>query len=416
MTDGDLSGRRIVMVTHDYAPDLMGIAPYSTETAEWLAAQGAEVDVLTMPPHYPNWAVPAGFPRGYASEERNGVRVRRLPTYIPGNPSLLRRLAFEGSWTAAATPLRMSRALRDADVVIGVCPGIFAARFARSIAGRRRPLIQIVQDLVGQAAKQSGMAGASRAAGALARMEARSLIAADAVTVPGHGFVEPLRALGVDGERIHVVANWSRVPMTDEAEPARDERRFVVMHAGNMGLKQGLDELAPIIADLETTRPEVQFEFVGGGSQAGALREAIAGLTNARFNSHVPEDELAAALRSADALLVHERSSVKDMSLPSKLTTYFAMGRPVIAVTRSDGTTAGEIRRAGAGLIVTPGDTAGFMAAVEQLRSDADLVSRLSRNGREYSRQHLDRKVSLSAITQLVVDALDRHHDVVSAK
>ncbi len=31
------------MVTHDYAPDLMGIAPYSTETAEWLAAKGAEV-------------------------------------------------------------------------------------------------------------------------------------------------------------------------------------------------------------------------------------------------------------------------------------------------------------------------------------------------------------------------------------
>ena len=53
------------------------------------------------------------------------------------------------------------------------------------------------------------------------------------------------------------------------------------------------------------------------------------------------------------------------MSLPSKLTTYFAMGRPVIAVTRSDGTTAAEIRRADAGLIVEPGDSAGFMAAVE---------------------------------------------------
>jgi glycosyltransferase involved in cell wall biosynthesis len=416
MTDGDLRGRRIVMVTHDYAPDLMGIAPYSTETAEWLAAQGAEVDVLTMPPHYPDWKVPAGFGRGYVTEERNGVTVRRLPTYVPGNPSLLRRLAFEGSWTAAATPLRMTRALRDADVVIGVNPGIFAARFARSIAGRRRPLIQIVQDLVGQAALQSGMAGASRAAGALARMEARSLNAAYAVTVPGHGFIEPLRALGVDAERIHVVANWSRVPTNDEAEPARDGRQFVVMHAGNMGLKQGLDELAPIVADLETSMPDVQFEFVGGGSQAGALSEAIAERSNARLRPHVPEDELAATLQSADALLVHERSTVKDMSLPSKLTTYFAMGRPVIAVTRSDGTTAAEVRRADAGLIVEPGDSAGFRAAVELLRNDADLVKRLSHNGREYSRQHLDREVSLSAITQLVVDALDRHEDDVAAR
>ena len=416
MTEGVLSGRRIVMVTHDYAPDLMGIAPYSTESAEWLAAQGAEINVLTMPPHYPDWKVPAGFPRGYANEERNGVHVRRLPTYVPSNPSLLRRLAFEGSWTAAATPLMMSRAVRDADVVIGVCPGIFAARFARIIAGRRRPLIQIVQDLVGQAAQQSGMAGASWAAGALARMEARSLKAAYAVTVPGHGFIEPLRALGVDADRIHVVANWSRVPMTDESEPARDRRRFVVMHAGNLGVKQGLDELVRIVADLETSMPELQFEFVGGGSQAGTLSEAIANRANARIRPHVPEEELAATLRSADALLVHERSTVKDMSLPSKLTTYFAMGRPVIAVTRSDGTTAAEIRRADAGVIVEPGDSAGFMAAVENLQSDADLVSRLSRNGREHSRQHLDREVSLSAITQLVVNAVDRHRAGVAAR
>ncbi len=84
------------------------------------------------------------------------------------------------------------------------------------------------------------------------------------------------------------------------------------------------------------------------------------------------------------------------MSLPSKLTTYFAMGRPVIAVTRADGTTAGEVRRADAGLIVEPGDAAGFMAAVERLRDNPELVERLSRNGREYSRQQLDREVSLS--------------------
>jgi glycosyltransferase involved in cell wall biosynthesis len=114
--------------------------------------------------------------------------------------------------------------------------------------------------------------------------------------------------------------------------------------------------------------------------------------------------------------LVHERSTVKDMSLPSKLTTYFAMGRPVIAVTRSDGTTAAEVRRADAGLIVEPGDPAGFRAAVKLLRDDADLVTRLSRNGREYSRQHLDREVSLSAITQLVADAADRHQDGVAAR
>ena len=268
MADGVLHGVRILMVTHDYAPDLMGIAPYATETAEWLAAQGAEIDVLTMPPHYPDWKVPAGSPRGYTSENRNGVNVRRLPTYVPRNPSLLRRLAFEGSWTAAATPLRIQRIGTESRRRHRRLPGNLCSPLCAQHLREPPPtdpdrpgLGRAGSTAVWNGRRISGCRRARADGGTLSERRLRR-------DGPGHGFIEPLVRLGVDPDRIRVVANWSRLPVTGESEPSRDVSKFVVMHAGNMGLKQGLDELAPIVSDLETSMPAVQFEFLGGGSQA----------------------------------------------------------------------------------------------------------------------------------------------------
>ena len=54
-------------------------------------------------------------------------------------------------------------------------------------------------------------------------------------------------------------------------------------------------------------------------------------------------------LAAADVLAVTQRASVLDMSVPSKLTSYFAAGRPVVASVAAEGGTAQEVRRSGAG-------------------------------------------------------------------
>jgi hypothetical protein len=60
-------------------------------------------------------------------------------------------------------------------------------------------------------------------------------------------------------------------------------------------------------------------------------------------------------MQAPDVLLVNQRESVADMSLPSKLTSYFAAGRPVVAACSPESETAREIREAGAGYVVGPG-------------------------------------------------------------
>src|SRR5262249_44079861 len=90
---------RILLCGINYAPDLIGTAKYKTELGEALSARGHEVHVVTAPPYYPAWKVPADYHSWrYDTRRSAGVRVKRVPIYIPGNPSGARRMLHHASF------------------------------------------------------------------------------------------------------------------------------------------------------------------------------------------------------------------------------------------------------------------------------------------------------------------------------
>jgi colanic acid biosynthesis glycosyl transferase WcaI len=406
-----VAGLRVLVIGHDYAPDVIGIAPYTTETCEWLAKCGADVTVLTMPPHYPQWRVPVGVSRGYSSERLRDVRVIRVPTYVPADPTLLRRLAFEGSWALAAMPSVARQEVSRADVIVGVHPGLFASSAAAGLSALLRiPCVQIVQDLVGQAAEQSSMGGAARVGGPLRRMESWALRSAESVIVPTPAFLPSLSGLGVSAERIHVVPNWTRVVVARRNRAVHRRRlgwsdHHVVLHAGNIGLKQALELFVPTIRASAAALPDVRFVFVGGGSRSEVLRREVVGLQNVEMRPTASEEEFESILVAADSLLLHERDTVRDMCLPSKLTTYFAAGRAVVAVTSPNSATAAEVNRSGGGVVVPPGRPEDFVAAVRELRTQEGYADRLAAAGLRHSRENLSREKALTQIEHWVASA-----------
>ena len=66
----------------------------------------------------------------------------------------------------------------------------------------------------------------------------------------------------------------------------------------------------------------------------------------------VGDVEFPSALGAADVLLVNERPGVARMSVPSKLTSYFRAGKPILAATDATGFTASELAASGAGVCV----------------------------------------------------------------
>ncbi|MGQ0464253.1 MAG: WcaI family glycosyltransferase [Sporichthyaceae bacterium] len=396
----------VLIVGINYAPELTSVAPYTTGLAEHLVSIGCSVEVLTGLPCYPEWRVPEGYRRGLRfPEQRNGVAVRRLRHYVPAQQDALRRGAYEFSFlghAAACTPVARP------DVVIGVTPALGGAVAAALLARRYGArLVLVVQDLVGSAATQSGIAGGNAVAGAAGRLESFALRRANAVAVVAEAFRPQVEAYGVAPERIAVVPNWSHVPSSAadraavRASMGWGPELTVALHSGNMGQKQDLGNIVEA-ARLTRDRSDLLWVLMGDGSQRAALQELGAGLPNLRFLPLCPAETFPDVLAAADVLLLNERASVVDMSLPSKLTSYFTSGRPVAACVVPDGASARELARAGAPTPAPPGEPAALVSLVDRLCADPEAGARYGLAAQSWARERLTATTSLRAMERLV--------------
>jgi glycosyltransferase involved in cell wall biosynthesis len=152
----------------------------------------------------------------------------------------------------------------------------------------------------------------------------------------------------------------------------------------------------------------VVFVLMGEGSQRQALETMARGVERLRFLPLQHEDELANVLNAADVLLISERSTVIDMSLPSKLTSYFAAGRPVVAAVPPDGSTAREVLRSGGGLVVPIGDPDELNRVVGRISEDAEWAGTLGMAGRRYAESALDLGSARARIDRLLALTLGR--------
>lgn len=405
-----LTGRCLLLVSTNYAPEHTGIGPYATQLAEHWAARGADTHVLAGMPHYPAWRLDPEYAGVWrTTESRGGVTVHRRRHTVPARQTALRRALFEASLLAhqLAAPPRMPRP----HAVVAQMPSLAGAVAAARIARRHRvPFVPVVQDLMGAAAAQSGISGGDKAAAVAARAERYALGRATLVGVIHDSFRPRVEAMGVDPSRIRLVPNWSHVarPSCPRAETrARlgwPEDRQVVLHSGNMGLKQGLE----VLVEAARLDPGVDVVLMGDGNQRAALQERARDLPNLRFLAPAAEADFPDVLAAADVLAVTQRASVLDMSVPSKLTSYFAAGRPVIASVAAEGGTADEVRRSGAGVLVPPEDPAALLKTLKDLAADPEAADRLGARGPAYVDERLSRAAGLGRLDDLLAEALEQ--------
>lgn len=407
-----LDGVRVCVVGINYAPEPTGSAPYTAGLAEMLAAHGAQVQVVTGIPHYPAWQVPPEYRWRLRSREwRNGVEVLRARHFVPGRQSAVARLMWEGTFLLNATATRPARP----DLVLASTPSLSGGVVAARLAARyRAPLAVVVQDLVGQAARQSGIAGGGLVASSAGRVEGGVLRRADLVAVVSDSFRRQVHAYGVDDDRVRLLRNWTHVPpATRDRARVRQQLGwgddvFVVLHTGNMGLKQDLGNVVEA-GRLLAGRRDVLLVLMGDGSQRASVQQAAAGLDTVRFLDPVAGDLYPDVLRAADLLLVNELPTVGEMSLPSKLTSYFAAGQPVLAAASTDGACARELARsAGAGHRVDPGDPAALADAVLALAGDGAGRRAMAASARRYAEEHLGRESASALVLALAQELLSR--------
>ena len=115
---------------------------------------------------------------------------------------------------------------------------------------------------------------------------------------------------------------------------------------------------------------------MGDGNQRNSIARLAAkyALTNVRILPLQPAETFPSVLAAADILLINQRGSVDDMSLPSKLTSYFASGRPVVAAAAAHSETARELAWSSGGLVVRPDDPAELLDALVRVVERSGLA------------------------------------------
>lgn len=383
---------RVTIVGINAAPEPTGIAPYTSGLASGLAESGDHVRLVTGYPHYPQWRVQAGYKGLTHREVMHGAHVVRVRHTVPASPRLLNRLLMEVTFGLRALFTNWGRP----DAVILVSPALFSSAIAmlRARASRARRFVW-VQDIYSLGISETGSGGGAAAA-LLRRVERWTLRSGTGVIVIHERFKRYLvEELGVDSDAVTVVRNWTHVaaPGSIDRSKVRQERGWlddevVVLHAGNMGAKQGLENVVAASELAAQTGSRVRFVMLGDGNQ----REHLLSLgTNERLEylAPLPDDEFLATLRAADILLVNERPGLLEMCVPSKLTSYFSSGLPVIAATDASSITAEELGMAGSGVRVDAGNPPALLEAAERLGADAAESRRLGEAGRSFMTKYL---------------------------
>lgn len=381
-----------------------------------LSERGHTVHVITC---VPNYGQETFFP-GYSNREKRaenwqGIRIDRAWTVTRGTSRLRLALNFlvfaiAGSWTA----WRTVDTVPDVSFISMPSP-VFQAIvgiFLKKIKGV--PCVYWVQDIWPESAIYTLNLHNRLLVGGLHWFCGWLYRQADCVLVQSAGFVPLIERFGVRRQRIRVLANTARsiyrpVPPAEAPEEAKlvPQSGFRLLFAGNIGESQDFETLIDAAAILKE-HEELSWVILGSGrgQQQALARVASQGLeSRVLFLGRYPEERMPLFFAHADAMLV----SLKDnpifaLTVPSKLQSYFACGKPVIASLAGEG--ARIVLEAEAGMVVTPGSSQELAMTIVAMKSlVADERRRLGENGLRYYQHHFTNEIVSTQLEATLSDA-----------
>ena len=379
---------RILFVTPYYFPDLGPSAPMITRLCEDLARAGHAVTVIAAVPHFPDGHVKKEYRRGvWQWSNENNVRVCRVRVPDGNRNRLFHRLLVFAIFQILAS-LASLRVKYDLALITNPAIETFLPFFAGWI--RCKPILFSVWDIYPDVGIQLGLFRSSLTVKLIQFLEHFCLRRSARIQTLSERMAFILRARAPEQTPVDVIPVWldadayagSTRHNAFSKQHSLDDS-FVVMYSGNMGYSQGLEN-ALAAAGMLQDHPGIQFIFIGDGAQRNALEQAAKNmnLANTRFLPFQPRDIFYQALASADLAIVSQQAQVSASSLPSKIFTWMAAGKPILAFAEKDSDLFHLLVNEDAGECVNPFDVGKFADRILQLQMDDARCSQMGANGR----------------------------------
>lgn len=367
-----------ILLTHRYyIPDTPPYADILHAVAAGLAESGHEVRVFSTLPSYKTGA---GI-KAPARETIDGVAVHRIPVLSEKNPAPLR--ALNALWYCLRLFVEVLR-VRPDTVQAATFPPILAgwtASLAARLTGAR--FVYHMQDVHPEVSLNAGGAMGRGLALKLARwFDNATLRRAHWVVVLSEDMKRTVLARNeIRPQKIAIINNFLPNPLAPEGEaveaPSLSDGVLRIIFAGNIGAFQGLEaviDAARRTADL----PDLHYWFVGDGAAKARLVERASDLKDRTvfFHPFMPQGQALEMIRRAELALVALSPGMREVSYPSKMLTYLALGTPVLAIVEVDSELARMVAAEEIGAIAPPGDAVAIAAAARRVWEAREALPR----------------------------------------
>ena len=169
--------------------------------------------------------------------------------------------------------------------------------------------------------------------------------------------------------------------LTNYREEHQLGEKLIVMYSGNLGNSQSF-QLITDAAKKHDEKDDIVYVINGNGAMSDQLKQQANQLKNLLVVDYQPIERLSEVLASADIHLIPLRAGLGDMSVPSKIYSIFASGRPVIASVDSGTEIDKIVTESKGGIAVPPDDFDSFTLALENLIENSELREEMGKKAR----------------------------------
>ena len=382
--------KRILVYTNHYYPEQFKI----NDLVNWISKDDFEVRVITGLPNYPEGKIYKGYGplSNFLSRSKNKkLKVNRLLLIPRMNGTyailILNYISFFISCFIFTIYLAIFKKKYDIIFVHHTSP--FLISFHPIIYGLFHKTKKIIWelDLWPDTLKGIGLVKSDTLFKLIEKIIMITYSFYDLILVGSKSFEKIIRKRF--NKKIIYFPNWAdndiENPKKSPVDLSLPKNLFRIMYTGNIGTVQNFDKLAKTINNLK--HENIHWIFIGGGRYVSDLKKIVkqnALIDNVTFISNVNIQQIPGYSNYADCMYLSLKDSdIFKKTVPAKLQTYMALGKPILAVLSGEG--ASVIKQANCGYVNENNNFSEFSQIVLKMSklSEEDL-NKMGNNSLNY--------------------------------
>lgn len=396
----------ILVVSQSFYPDTFA----SNDTVKIMVERGHKVTVLTGLPDYTTSEIPEEYKHGKNRHQFYcGAEVFRIPTIARKHGPVWRSLNYLSFvWNGCRAAIKWDWEDFDIIYVWEVSP-VTMGLPAISLKKRfKKPLFLYCMDIWPECVKAMGFKEGTVFYKVINEISRYIYNQCDHIAVSSKPFFDYLEEVnGCDRSKMSYLPQFASSDMLKEDFTKEPNGHFDFLYIGNIGKAQDMPCMIKAVSLLQD-RDDVTFHIIGGGSEYEST-VALANETGAskitKFYGPMPFKEAMQYYRIADACIITlDGSNHIGDTLPGKVQTYMAAGKPIIGALNGAGHQV--IEESKCGYCAEAGDYEGFANALTRFMRDQSMNKTFGENAKAYFVENFTQEKHFELLEQVLANMI----------